>query len=235
MPRKTIGQSGRGLAIAGLLACLSGPSLSGQSWAAAATDQASSPPTEIAQPNEVAPVSVLPGGKSAPHRSRKVARNSTADKSAAAKKAAIAPIDPSDSSNSIPPAVANANAQLTSTPPAADPGQDPSGNGNSEMGSPATGAIADADPIANAKANAKANPKAALLDPAGPLERAAPAEQLQAAPTPVALSAAEEAPDGMVASSSDSLSKRSTLLGELCIGIGSLLTMVSAARLFMAS
>jgi hypothetical protein len=142
-----------------------------------------------------------------------------ADKSAVEKKTADAAAEDSDNSAAVassqmPAAVANANAQLVSTAAAASTIQ--------------------AAPV-DAQATAAAPVVAAdqLNDVDRALQQPAPA----AAPVTVASAEtpAETPPPPMVRASSESSTwDQTSLIGKIFIGFGALLTMASAARMFMA-
>lgn len=156
------------------------------------------------------------------HRSTKVA-----DKSAASKKTADAVADDSDNdaatpSSQMPASVANANAQLVS-------GDTPAGN-----------AQAMTDRANSIVQPTPGNPQAAAApvvasDQLNDVDRA-----LQAA-APVALASNETptapaSPPVAAASASNESSTwdQTSLIGKIFIGFGALLTMASAARMFMA-
>ena len=156
-----------------------------------------------------------------------------ADKSAASKKAVDAAADDSDNaaetpSSQMPAAVANANAQLISADTPAGSAQAMTDRANS---------IIQAAPGNPADARATAAPVVAS-DQLNDVDRA-----LQAAPAaaPVALasnetSAAPASPPVAAASTSNESSTwdQTSLIGKIFIGFGALLTMASAARMFMA-
>jgi sRNA-binding protein len=171
------------------------------------------------------------------HHSRKYAHRKAAkvaDQSAADKKAVEASADNSENtapaqSSQMPAAVANANAQLAS------PDAQPTGNiqaltdraNNIVQGTPAnTAATGTGAPVLAADQ---------LNDVDRALQEATPATR------PVALASAEDpaaaAPPPVVTASPHSDSStwdQTSLIGKIFIGFGALLTMASAARMFMA-
>ena len=211
----TIKASGRAALIltTGIWICLGATS-----QAAAATDSATAP--AAAKHHHLK--------KYAHHRSGKVA-----DKSAADKKTTDAAADDSDNSAAIqssqmPASVANANAQLVSTDTPA---------GNAQAMTDRANNIVQAAPGNPADAQTTATAPVVAPDQLNDVDRA-----LQAAtPAPVALASAEEpaaaAPPPAAAASNSSESStwdQTSLIGKIFIGFGALLTMASAARMFMA-
>jgi hypothetical protein len=119
------------------------------------------------------------------------------------------PADDADSPTAIPPSVANANAELTPTLP---------------VGSAPTSAAAQAEsPMV-------ASTPVVSPDQPNDVNRAAQPSTL---PTTAMMMASADTP---VASGYDEPSNRdrTSLVGEIFIGIGVLLTLASAARMFMA-
>jgi hypothetical protein len=141
-----------------------------------------------------------------------------ADKSAAEKKTADAAAEDSDNSAAVassqmPAAVANANAQLVST------------------------AAANTVQAAPVDAQATAVAPVVAADQLNDVDRAL--QQPAPAAAPVAVASAEtpaETPPPPVvrASSESSTWDQTSLIGKIFIGFGALLTMASAARMFMA-
>ena len=162
------------------------------------------------------------------HRSGKVA-----DKSAASKKTADAVADDSDNTAATPPssqmpaAVANANAQLVASDTPA---------GNAQAMTDRANSILQAAP-ADAQAAAAAPVVAAdqLNDVDRSLQESTPA----AAPVTLASAEAPAATAGQPVATAGAGNESSTwdqtsLIGKIFIGFGALLTMASAARMFMA-
>jgi hypothetical protein len=157
------------------------------------------------------------GSRHAHRKSGKVALKSPASKKAAASDAAT---DDSDNSSAIPPSVANANAQL---------------------------AAADT-PIGSAKAmSALANQIPQTVpgnstdeQPASETQVVVAADQLndvdralrESKPPAATLAMASAAP--VMAGNESSTWEQTSLIGKIFIGFGALLTMASAARMFIA-
>ncbi|SHJ65933.1 hypothetical protein SAMN05444159_1163 [Bradyrhizobium lablabi] len=229
----TIKANGRSALIlaAGLLVGLAGPS---QAEPASTDDSAASTTSENAAGapmalNKYTKHSSHPG-KSFAHKSSKTAQKPAADQKADA--AASADGDNSSASAAMPPSVANANASLASADTAtASNAKAMSARANDivqsapDNGRPAAETqIVAADQLndvdralqAPAPATASAEPTAAAQPPAAQPPAAAPA-------APV-----------MASSSESSTWDQTSLIGKIFIGFGALLTMASAARMFMA-
>jgi hypothetical protein len=149
-------------------------------------------------------------------------------KPAAGDKAVAASADDnSPDPSAIPSSVANANAEL------------PSGDASTRNATRAMSARAN-DLLQNAIDNQADDPPAAatqvvsadqLNDVDRALQSAAPAQAMAAAEPP----AATPAPPVVASSSSESSTwDQTSLIGKIFIGFGALLTMASAARMFMA-
>jgi hypothetical protein len=229
----TIKASGRSalLLAAGLFVCFAGPSQA----AAGAEDAAAATKSETAgTPIALHKQSSRHWKKYAHRRSDKVAlKASTNDKTADA-------ADDADHSSPIPPSVANANAQLTSA-------DTPTGNAAKAMASRANDILqaapdksADAPPTADVQppAGAQADAQVVAADQLNDVDRAL-RQSPPAAGTPPAAPltvASAEAPAAPVAAGSNDSSAwdQTSLIGKIFIGFGALLTMASAARMFMA-
>ena len=124
----------------------------------------------------------------------------------------------------MPPTIANANAQLTPTDSPADSAKAMSERVNSILqGTP--DASADAPPAAGTPIVAADQ----LNDVDRALHEATPPAALASADTPAA------SPAAVAANSSDNSTwDQTSLIGKIFIGFGTLLTMASAARMFMA-
>ncbi|WP_249137165.1 hypothetical protein [Bradyrhizobium tropiciagri] len=170
------------------------------------------------------------GRRHARHQSAKTAEK-TADKSESKKAASTAG---SVTSAGMPATVANANAELTS------------GDGNA---SPAPASVnpmmaasdkpADAQPDSNVVASDQLNDVDRALQqeqPAEPPQPAQPqtAQQEAPAPQPPPVTAAAPKPAPVLASSDSASLDQTSLIGKIFIGFGALLTVASAARMFMA-
>jgi hypothetical protein len=212
----------------GLFVCCAGPS---QAAAGADNTAASSKSESTAGPPIVLNKYVKHDsrqGKSYAHRkSSKEELKSSDTKKAAATDAAA---DDGDNSSAIPPSVANANAQLTSA-------DTPAGNAKA-MSARANNILQTAP---DNPADAQPAPEAQLVsaDQLNDVDRALH-EGTPPAPTPaVASSDAPAAPvahvaPAMATSNETSSWDQASLIGKIFIGFGALLTMASAARMFMA-
>jgi hypothetical protein len=132
-----------------------------------------------------------------------------------------------DTPPAIPASVANANAQLTSADsPAADSAKAMTAKANTVL-------AAAADKPADAQA--PADPQVVSSDQLNDVDRALQ-QTAQPSTQTVAMAAAKPAPAAPVlASSSDSSTwDQTSLIGKVFIAFGALLTMASAARMFMA-
>jgi hypothetical protein len=224
----TIKVSGRSALIlaTGLFVCLAGPSQ------AAGTDGTIASP----KPESAAPIALSKftkhstrHGKSYAHRkSSKLAEKSSDKKDAASDVAA----DDSDNSSAIPPAVANANAQMATVDV---PG------GNAKAMSARANDILQAAPANPADAQITTDTQVVAADQLNDVDRALRESNLPApAPaTTLAMASADTpAPAAPVMASSNSNEgstwDQTSLIGKIFIGFGALLTMASAARMFMA-
>jgi hypothetical protein len=145
-----------------------------------------------------------------------------ASKPAETKKAAEKDIASSDSTLAIPASVANANAQLASAEPAPAPGS------AQAMTEKANILLAAADKPAEAEAES-----VVASDQLNDIDRALqqnPATQTVAM-APVRATAA---PPVVASSNESSAWDQTSLIGKIFIAFGALLTMASAARMFMA-
>jgi hypothetical protein len=221
----TIKVSGRSALIlaTGLFVCLAGPSQ------AAGTDGTIASP----KPESAAPIALSKftkhstrHGKSYAHRkSSKLAEKSSDKKDAASDVAA----DDSDNSSAIPPAVANANAQMATVDV---PG------GNAKAMSARANDILQAAPANPADAQITTDTQVVAADQLNDVDRAL-RESNPPAPAPAAMVSADTpAPAAPVMASSNgnegSTWDQTSLIGKIFIGFGALLTMASAARMFMA-
>lgn len=200
----------------GLFVCFAGPS-----QAAAGADNA----TASAKPESAAgaPIAL---DKYAKHGSRhwkkyahrksgKVALKSSTDTKAAATDVAD---DDGDNSIAIPPSVANANAQLTSA-------DTPTANARA-MSARAS------DNLQTAPGNPAAETQLVAADQLNEVDRALH----EGKPAAVTMGSAEApvAPVAAASSNESSTWDQTSLIGKIFIGFGALLTMASAARMFMA-
>jgi hypothetical protein len=173
------------------------------------------------------------------HRSGKVALKSTDDtddKKAAATDVAAADADksstPPPASSDIPPSVANANAELAAS-------DSPTSGAAQAMSVRANNIVQNA-PNNPADAQPAKESQVVAPDQLNDVDRALHEANAPAAPLAVAsaepseASAAAPVMAGSAASSSDSAWDKTSLIGKIFIGFGALLTMASAARMFMA-
>jgi hypothetical protein len=228
MTSKTSGRAALILAT-GLFVCFAGPSHAepGADNAAVSLKPESSPGAPIAL-NKYAK-------RGARHAKSYVHRKSSkvALKSSTAEQADVSDVAESDGdgSTAIAPSVANANAQL----PAADT---PTGNANAM--SARANEILQTAPDKAADAQPAADGQVVSADQLNDVDRALqqnPTTQQQTPSTQtVAMASAKAAPAApALASGSDSSTwDQTSLIGKIFIAFGALLTMASAARMFMA-
>jgi hypothetical protein len=211
----TINASGRSALIlaAGFIVCFAGPSHA----AAGATNAAAGAKSETAEApvalDKYAKHSARHWKKYAHRRSGKVALKPSSDSKADA-------ADDGGDSTAIPPSVANANAQL----PSAD----------SPTGEAAKAMTARANDMLQTAPDRPADAQVVAPDQLNDVDRALH----ETAPPALALASAD-APAAPVApmlanSGQPSTWDQASLIGKIFIGFGALLTMASAARMFMA-
>jgi hypothetical protein len=168
------------------------------------------------------------------HKSGKVAL-----KSSDTKKTADAAADDGDSSSPIPPSVANANAQLSPTDTPAGNARAMSARANDILQT-APANPADAQPAMETpvvSADQLNDVDRALHDGTPPAAMAAANAPMAAASAPISAAAnppAAPAAPSMANSTDTSSWDQASLIGKIFIGFGALLTMASAARMFMA-
>lgn len=232
----TIKASGRSALIlaAGLWVCFSGPSQ------AADGDKTAGAPIAL---NKYTKHASHHAKKDADQKSGKVASKSTDDAKPDAKPAAPdVAADGGDnnsptqqSSSDIPPSVANANAQLAS-------GDNTTTVGNAGAMSTRASNILQAatdNPAANpAGAPPAADGQVVPPDQLNDVDRAlheGDASDARAAATQIAMVSTDNTPAAAAAASNDSSTlDRTSLIGKIFIGFGALLTVASAARMFIA-
>jgi hypothetical protein len=211
---------------AGLCVCFAGPS-----QAAAGTDAtpASSTAGAPIALNKYTRHSSHHERRDANHQSSKTTLKSTDDKKAAATDVAADDADKSSTppqSSDIPPSVANANAQLAaSDSPTGDAAQAMSVRANNILQNAPDNPV-DTRPAAETQVVAADQ----LNDVDRTLHEANP-------PAPPLATASAEPPvvvAGSTAKSSENTWDQTSLIGKIFIGFGALLTMASAARMFMA-
>jgi hypothetical protein len=204
MKIKASGRSALILA-AGLWACLAGPSPAAASTGGAA-----------------APVALNKNLKHGAHHWKKVAHRKSgkvALKSAPRKAAAIAEGD-GDESSTLPPSVANANAQLASA-------DTPAGAAKAMSARASTILQAASDTSADAKT--AAGTQVVSADQLNDVDRA-----LHDSPAPALASADPPAAPVMARSNDSSTWDKTSLIGKIFMAFGVMLTVASAARMFMA-
>jgi hypothetical protein len=207
----------------GLLVCFAGPSQAEPGTDSAAVsskpESAAGAPIEL---NKYAKRGARQSKSYAHHKSSKVAlKSSTGEKAA---KPDVADND-GDVSTAIPPSVANANAQLASADTPIGHAKAMSARAN-EILQTAPDNAADAQPAADTQVIS--------ADQLNDVDRAL---QETARPAPSLAMAAAEAPAAPVTATSSNESStwdQTSLIGKIFIGFGALLTMASAARMFMA-
>jgi hypothetical protein len=204
----------------GLLVCFAVPS---QAAGADADNAATSSKPENAAG---APIAL---DKYTKHTARHAHRKSSkvALKSSTAKKSATTDVgaDDGDSPTAIPPSVANANAQLASADTPAGKAKAMSARAN-EILQTAPDNAADPQPAAETQV--------VSADQLNDVDRAL---RETTRPAPTLAMAAAEAPAATVmaaGSNESSIWDQTSLIGKIFIGFGALLTMASAARMFIA-
>ncbi len=219
----------------GLFVCFAGPSR------AEPGDEASTATEKAAG----APIALNKYAK--PRHPKKIAQrkpDKTALKSSAARKATLVADDTDNGATVIPPSIANANAQLPSAEVSPDSASMMSAKANTMLLA-AADKPADAQPGAAAEvvASDQLNDLDRALQQAKPEARSeakseAKSEARSAAPNmrlaSVEAPAAPAPAPAMAASREDSAWDQTSLIGKIFIAFGALLTMASAARMFMA-
>ena len=209
----------------GLFVCFAGPSQAAPGDDTAAASSKSERATG-------APIKLNKYAK--PRQSKKIAQRKSgkaALKSSAAGKATLVADDADKDSTAIPPSIANANAQLASAEAPAGCAMAMSAKANTMLLAAADKPV-DAQPAAEADvvASDQLNDLDRALQQARPDGKpAAPAMTLASAEAP-----ATAAAPVMAASKEDSAWDQTSLIGKIFIAFGALLTMASAARMFMA-
>lgn len=220
---------------AGLWVCFAGPSQAVTATNATAASSAAGAPIAL---NKYTRHSSRHLRRYSHHNSSKVAQKSTDDKDdtkAAATDVAAHTADKSStqpSSSEIPPSVANANAQLAAS-------DSPTSDAAQAMSVRAGNIVQNAagDPAGTQPA---AEDQVVAADQLNDVDRAlhegrAPVVPLATASAePPVPSAAAPVTAGSTARSSDNTWDQTSLIGKIFIGFGALLTMASAARMFMA-
>ena len=201
----------------GLFACFAGPS---PVVAASSDSSAATSKSEIVTSGKSVRQNVRHWKRSA-RKSSKVASNATDGKKSAEKDVADAS---GNSAPAIPASVANANAQLTSAD-AADSASAMTAKANTML-------LAGADKLASPDAQGATDPAVVSSDQLNDVDRA-----LQQTPSTqtVAMASAKPAAAVVMASGNEpSTWDQTSLIGKIFIAFGALLTMASAARMFIA-
>ena len=225
----TIKASGRSALIiaAGIWACFAGPLQAAQDAgdAAPAVSKQASEPTGA--PIELKKYTKPRHSKSAQRKSSKVALKSSTDK----KPEADAADNSGANSTAMPPSVANANAQLASADTPSGSARAMSARANNIL---LTAAESPADPQSAADAQVVAADQLNDLDRA--LQENNPAQQESKPPaaTLAMVSAPARAAPVMARGDDSSTWDQTSLIGKIFIAFGALLTMASAARMFIA-
>jgi hypothetical protein len=216
----TIKASGRSALIlaTGLFVCLAGPSQAAATadGTAASSKSATSKPDSAA---EAAKHASLHHKKIAHRRSGKIAL-----KSVTPKKAADVAADDGADTAALPASVANANAQLASA-------DQPSGNAKAMIAR--ADALLQAAPDNSANAQPAAETQVVAADQLNDVDRALHDNKEPAANHATA-SADAPAPPAMASGRDSSTWDQTSLIGKIFIAFGTMLTMASAARMFMA-
>jgi hypothetical protein len=196
----------------GLFVCFAGPS-----QAAAGADTA----TAVAKSEKAVAVQKHGSRHSKSYAQRKSGKQALKSSAAKAATPDVA-ADDADNSSAIPPSVANANAQLA-------PADTPAGNARA-MSARAS------DIVQTAEGQSAAHNQVVAADQLNDLDRALHEGQPPAAKMALASAEAPAAPAAPVMASSQESSTwdQTTLIGKIFIAFGALLTMASAARMFMA-
>jgi hypothetical protein len=220
MKTKASGRSALILA-AGLWVCFAGPSQAATAGGGAAETSTAGTPVAL---NKYAKHASRHWKKYAHHKSGEVAQKSSAGNN-------VAPTDTADADKSstlqseIPPSVANANAQLTAS-------DSPIGDAANAMSVRAAN-ILQSLPDNPVDAQPAAETQVVAADQLNDVDRALHPSDPPA--TTLAMASAEP-PVGAAGavSNSESTWDQTSLIGKIFVGFGALLTMASAARMFMA-
>ena len=198
----------------GLFVCFAGPSQAATDSTATNSKSASS---KSAAASKYTKHSSRHWKKVAQRKSSKMAL-----KSSASRKAVDLADDNDDNSSALPPSVANANAQLASADMPA---------GNAKAMTARANTILQAAPDNAAAAQPAAETQIVAADQLNDLDRA-----LHESKAPTMAMASADAPAAPVMARSDESGTwdQTSLIGKIFIAFGALLTMASAARMFMA-
>ena len=212
----TIKASGRSALIlaTGFFVCFAGPSQAAPSATASAKSDTAAATT--AESKKYVRQGSRHLKKYAQRKSSKSALKSSADK----KTTGLA--DDGDRSTAIPPSIANANAQLASAEAPANS---------------ARAMSAKANMMLLAAADKAGDPQVVAADQLNDVDRAlqeGKSQTMAAAEAPASPAPATPAAPAVANSNETSTWDQTSLIGKIFIGFGALLTMASAARMFMA-
>jgi hypothetical protein len=237
----TIKANGRSALIlaAGFLVCFAGPS---QAAPASADNAAANAAASAKTENAVgAPMALSKYTKRSTHtwkssahrKSSKVALKSSGDQKPAATDVADSDTDNSSAVSTMPPSVANANAKLASVDTT------PTGSAQAAQAMSArANDILQTAPDQTSDAQPAADTQVVAADQLNDVDRALHESPPPAAAPTLALASTEApaAPAAPVVANSNESSTwdQTSLIGKIFIGFGALLTMASAARMFMA-
>ena len=221
----TINASGRAALIiaTGLFVGLAGPSQ-------AANDSDADAATSTAEAPAGAPVKLSNYTKHASHHWKKHTHHKVAQKSSADKKTADAADGDAGNSPAVQPAtipasVANANAQLATPDTPAD---------NAKAMTARANTIVQSTPDAPADAQPAADAQVVAPDQLNDVDRSLRDNAPPAGTLAVASAEPPVAAVAPAANTEPSAWDQTSLIGKIFIGFGALLTMASAARMFMA-
>jgi hypothetical protein len=208
----------------GLFVCFAGPSQATASTSETASSKSASSKSDDVTVKKSTKYGSRHWKKVAHHRSSRLAL-----KYSAAGKAADDATDDSDNSSALPPSVANANAELASADTPA---------GNAKAMSARANNILQAAPDNPVDPQPSADTQVVSADQLNDVDRALheakPATAAAVATASSADTPAAPAAPIMASSQESSTWDQTSLIGKIFIGFGALLTMASAARMFMA-
>jgi hypothetical protein len=223
----TVKASGRSALIlaTGLFVCFAAPSQAAEDADAATSGSKSETAGAPVVLNKYAKHGSHHWKEYAHRRSSKVAVKSSADRKADT-------FDATDHASAISPSVADANARLMFV-------DTPTGNAAGAMSARANDILQAAAPEKPADAQPTADAPVVSPDQLNDVDRALresapPARTPSASPLAMASAEAPAAPVAPVMTSEPSVWDQTTLIGKIFIGFGALLTVASAARMFMA-
>ncbi|RZN07430.1 hypothetical protein CWO91_27345 [Bradyrhizobium genosp. SA-3] len=212
------------IVLAGLFLLFGGVAQAAPSSAASSNSDSAGKQADAAKPS-----------KHRRHESRRTSSSKTgqksddkADKNDAAANTAEAKADNNaPASSQMPPEVANANAQLAADTPTAAAASAMTGRANDNV-------QAAADDTANNTAP-NADTQVVAPDQLNDIDRALQQDSPPAQKAVIAATEAQPRPSPVMASTQQSSAwDQSSLIGKIFIGVGTLLTLASAARMFMA-